>query len=135
MTRGEPELPLARLRAQNDLSELGAEDLRFTPEETRAFLQETLHVSLSPATVTYLAERTEGWAAGLRLAALALEGKSQPQEAERYLATFSGGHRHVVEYLTAEVLAAQPEPIQAFLLRTSLLSPPDRVAVRRRDRP
>jgi LuxR family transcriptional regulator, maltose regulon positive regulatory protein len=122
LTRSDPPLPLARLRAQDELSELRAADLRFSPAETAAFLQQALALPLSAEIVARLDARTEGWIAGLRLAALALQGRSATQDIEQVLASFAGSHRHVVEYLVADVLDAQPEVYQEFLLRTSLLS-------------
>lgn len=125
ITRAEPPLSLGRLRAHNQVSEIGAADLQFTPEETRAFLEQVVQVPLKPETAARLDARIEGWAAGLRLAALALDGQHDPAAIERFLGSFSGGHRHVTEYLAGEVLDAQPEPLQEFLLRTSIL---DRLA-------
>ena len=122
ITRSEPPLPLARLRARNELSEFSAADLRFSLEETQAFFQQTLRVSLSPEAIARLEERTEGWVAGLRLVALALEGRQKPTETEQFLATLAGEHRHILEYLTGEVLANQPESLQIFLLQTSVLN-------------
>ena len=122
LTRSEPNLPLARLRTRNELSELTAADLRFTLTETRNFLQQTLHVDLPPEVIARLEERTEGWAAGLRLIALALQGRSGSKETEEFLATFSGGHRYVLEYLVGEVIDTQPEAVQVFLLQTSVLN-------------
>ncbi len=122
ITRTEPALPLARLRTRNELSEFTANDLRFSLAETQAFLQETLHVALPPDQLTRLDERTEGWAAGLRLLALAVHDRSSAGEVEEFLASFSGGHRFVLEYLVGEVIATQPESVQRFLLRTSVLN-------------
>lgn len=122
MTRSEPPLGLARLRTRNQVVEINAADLQFSREETRTFLEQILRVSLRPETVARLDAQTEGWAAGLRLVALALEGKRDPSAIEQFLASFSGGHRHVIEYLTAEVLAAQSEALQEFLLQTSILN-------------
>lgn len=122
MTRSEPPIHLARLRAHNQVGEMNAADLQFSTEETHAFLEQILASAVQPETVALFDARTQGWAAGLRLMALALEGKREPLAFERLLASFSGGHRHVIEYLTAEVLAAQPEPLQEFLLQTSILS-------------
>ncbi|HTP11542.1 MAG TPA: LuxR C-terminal-related transcriptional regulator, partial [Anaerolineae bacterium] len=124
VTRTEPALPLARLRLRNELSEFTSADLRFTLAETRAFLQETLHVDLPPKVITRLDERTEGWAAGLRMIALALHAprRSDVKEAEEFLATFSGGHRYVLEYLVGEVIGTQSEAVQVFLLQTSVLN-------------
>lgn len=122
LTRSEPDLPLARLRARNELSEFTTADLRFTLAETQAFLEEAGHAALAPAVIGHLEERTEGWAAGLRLMALALQGRSDVKEVEEFLATFSGGHRYVLEYLVGEVIAAQSAAVQAFLLQTSVLN-------------
>jgi ATP/maltotriose-dependent transcriptional regulator MalT len=121
-TRGNPDLPLARLRARNELTELTAEDLRFSRAEIQTFLDRTLHVALSPEVLARLEQRTEGWAAGLRLVALALQHTTDASAVEQALATFSGGHRHVIEYLVSEVLAVQPEPLQTFLLSSCFLS-------------
>ena len=121
ITRSEPRLPLARLRARNELSELNAADLRFSLDEIQAFFQQTLRLPLSTEALARLEARTEGWAAGLRLVALALEGREDPAATAQFLATFSGEHRHILEYLAGEVAAHQPEPLQAFLLQTSLL--------------
>ncbi len=125
MTRSDPPLPLARLRAHNDLNELRAADLRFTREEVQAFLQLAVPVPLSPKIITRVAERTEGWAAGLRLAALALQRMKEQPEIEQYLMSFTGSHRPILDYLVTDVFSAQPEAIQEFLLQTSIL---DRVA-------
>ncbi len=121
VTRSEPPLPLARLRARGELSELNADDLRFSLAEIRAFFQQTLRLPLSTEALTRLEARTEGWAAGLRLVALALEGRQKPTETEQFLATLAGEQRHILEYLTGEVLANQPESLQVFLLQTSVL--------------
>lgn len=122
ITRHDPPLPLARLRASQELSELLLDDLRFSVEETETFLTQALSIPLPPGAARRLTERTEGWAVGVQLAMLVLQGKSDPMDIERVLATFSGGHRHVLEYLLAEVLAAQPPAVQTFLLRTSFLN-------------
>jgi LuxR family transcriptional regulator, maltose regulon positive regulatory protein len=117
-TRAEPPFPLARLRARGQLAELRATDLRFTPEETAALLREAVGMNLPTASLAGLAARTEGWAAGLQLAALSLQGRSDPAE---FVATFSGSHRYVLDYLTEEVLVRQPEHLVSFLLETSVL--------------
>jgi LuxR family maltose regulon positive regulatory protein len=122
ITRTDPPLPLARLRAHHELHELGAADLRFSLAETTTFLQQALPVPLAAETIARLDARTEGWAAGLRLLTLALQGRTEPREIEQVLATFSGTHEHVVAYLVDDVLHAQPEPLQAFLLQTSVLN-------------
>src|SRR5579872_1316064 len=116
VTRGDPALPLARLRAHDDLYELHAADLRFSLDETRAFLEQALAFPLSSAAIERLETRTEGWVTGLRLLALALQGRKDPQDLERMLATFTGSHRHILEYLVADVLSSQPDALQEFLL-------------------
>ena len=122
ITRSEPPLPLARLRARNQLNELDAADLRFSFDEMRLFFQQVARLPLSIEVLTRLEARTEGWAAGLRLIALALEGRSDQSAVEQFLTTFSGGHKHILEYLLNEVLINQPEPLQMFLLQTSFLN-------------
>jgi LuxR family maltose regulon positive regulatory protein len=117
-SRADPPLPLARLRARGQLAELRADDLRFTLGETAAFLREATGVDLPAASVAALQERTEGWAAGVQLAALSLQGQADPAG---FVATFAGGHRYVLDYLTEEVLARQPERVVQFLLETSVL--------------
>jgi LuxR family maltose regulon positive regulatory protein len=122
MTRSDPALPLARLRAHNELNELRAADLRFTPEETYLFLKQTIPFPLPPQVTRRLAERTEGWAAGLRLVVLALRGRKDLSEIEQYLVSMTGSHRPIRDYLVADVFSALPEAIQVFLLQTSVLS-------------
>jgi LuxR family maltose regulon positive regulatory protein len=119
-SRADPPLPLARLRAGGQLAELRAADLRFTPEEAAELLRGAAgpDVSLTDTVVAALAARTEGWAAGLQLAALSLRGHGDPA---RFVEGFSGSHRYVLDYLTEEVLDHQPEPLRAFLLETSIL--------------
>ncbi|HEU0002345.1 MAG TPA: LuxR C-terminal-related transcriptional regulator [Ktedonobacteraceae bacterium] len=122
LTRSDPSLPLARLRAHDDLYELHASDLRFSLAETRAFLQQTLAFPLSASAIERLEARTEGWVTGLRLLALALQGRKDPQDLERMLVTFSGSQRHILEYLVADVLSSQPKLLQDFLLHTAFLN-------------
>ena len=117
-SRADPPLPLARLRARSQLAELRAADLRFTAEEAAALLLESAGPDLPETAVAALEARTEGWAAGLRLAAVSLRG--QP-DAAGFVAAFSGSHRYVLDYLTEEVLERQPEQLRGFLLQTSLL--------------
>jgi ATP/maltotriose-dependent transcriptional regulator MalT len=117
-TREDPQLPLARLRAKGQLNELRVADLRFTPAEAAELLSRAAGLGLSAEVVTTLERRTEGWAAGLHLAALSLRGQ---QDAASFLRSFSGGHRFVLDYLLEEVLQQQPTPIQQFLLHTSIL--------------
>jgi ATP/maltotriose-dependent transcriptional regulator MalT len=111
-------LPLARLRARGQLCEVRATHLQFSTEETDTFLQTVMELDLSAEAVTTLHIRTEGWIAGLQLAALSLQGRSDPLQV---LADFTGSHHHIVDYLVEEVLARQPKAMQAFLLRTSIL--------------
>jgi ATP/maltotriose-dependent transcriptional regulator MalT len=117
-SRADPPLPLARLRARGQLAELRAGDLRFTLEETAAFMRVAIGLDLPAASVAALQDRTEGWAAGVQLAALSLQGHADPAG---FVKTFSGSHRFVLDYLTEEVLARQPEPLREFLLDTSVL--------------
>src|SRR5215471_14549525 len=117
-SRTDPPLPLARLRARGQLGELRADDLRFTLGETAAFLREATGLDLPTELVAALQERTEGWAAGVQLAALSLRGHADPAG---FVATFSGSHRFVLDYLSEEVLARQPSEVVNFLLETSVL--------------
>lgn len=116
--RADPPLPLARLRGRGKLAELRTLELRFTDAEAAALLREAVGQDLGDDAVAALAARTEGWAAGLQLAALSLQGQS---DVAQFVATFSGSHRYVLDYLTTEVLERQPEPVRAFLLETSVL--------------
>ena len=118
VTRADPALPLARLRASGDLTELHADDLRFTPEEVAAFFNRTMGLALTAADLSVLEVRTEGWIAGLQLAALALQG--HPDRAG-FIHTFAGTNRYIVDYLVAEVLEQQPAAVQTFLLHTAIL--------------
>ncbi|HEX6796473.1 MAG TPA: LuxR C-terminal-related transcriptional regulator [Ktedonobacterales bacterium] len=115
--RSEPPLPLARLRVRDQTVELRAPDLRFAPTEVAEFAA-TLGLALAPEDVAALAERSGGWPAALRLAAVSLRGHPDPA---RFIAAFDGSHRDVLAYLGDEVLAAQPAEVQAFLLETALL--------------
>lgn len=117
-TREDPSLPLARLRARGQLTELRAADLRFTPAEAAAFLTGAMGLDLAAADVAALEARTEGWIAGLQLAALSLQGHHSPAS---FIASFTGTHHFVLDYLAEEVLQQQPPSVQAFLLRTSIL--------------
>ena len=117
-SRAEPPLPLARLRARGQLAELRAADLRFTFDEAGAFLNGAMGLSLSERDVSTLQVRTEGWAAGLQLAALSVR---EQEDAGGFISTFAGSNRHVLDYLTDEVLERQPEGVQRFLLTTSIL--------------
>jgi LuxR family maltose regulon positive regulatory protein len=117
-TREDPSLPLARLRAQGQLTELRAADLRFTPAEATEFLNHMMGLNLSDRDVAALESRTEGWIAGLQLAALSMQGH---QDAASFIESFKGSHRFVLDYLIEEVLGQQSEKIQNFLLHTSIL--------------
>jgi len=117
-SRSDPPLPLARLRARGQLAELRTDDLRFTAEEAAALLCESAGGALPGTAVAALVARTEGWAAGLQLAALSLRGRS---DIDGFVAAFSGSHRYVLDYLTGEVLDGQPEQVREFLLETSVL--------------
>lgn len=123
-TREDPPLPLPRLRARRQLTEVRASDLRFTPDEAAAFLNETMGLPLSAEDVRALERRTEGWIAGLQLAALALQGTSSAadeSDATDFIRAFAGDNRYIVDYLAEEVLQRQPPRIRAFLLQTSIL--------------
>jgi ATP/maltotriose-dependent transcriptional regulator MalT len=117
-SRSDPPLPLPRLRAGGRLAELRATDLRFTADEAAALLREATGGELSAAAVSTLAARTEGWAAGLQLAALSLRGQADPAG---FAAAFGGSHRYLLDYLTEEVLERQAEERRGFLLETSVL--------------
>jgi LuxR family maltose regulon positive regulatory protein len=117
-TRIEPPLALPRRRVAGDLLELRADQLRFTAEEAVEMMHNTAGLTLTPQEVSVLHGRTEGWAAGLYLAALSLRGRT---DAHDFIEAFAGDDRHVVDYLTAEVLDAQPEEVRSFLLHTCVL--------------
>ncbi|HLF75142.1 MAG TPA: LuxR C-terminal-related transcriptional regulator [Anaerolineales bacterium] len=117
-TREDPALPIPRLRARRQLIELRAADLRFTPSEAAEFLNQVMDLHLSAEDVAALENRTEGWIAGLQLAALSMRGH---QDVAGFIRGFAGDHRYIVDYLVEEVLQRQPEPIRSFLLQTSIL--------------
>jgi len=117
-SRADPPLGLARLRARGQLAELREAELRCTAEEAGALLRAAVGADLPGGAVAALAARTEGWAAGLQLASLSLRERS---DVAGFVATFSGSHRYVLDYLTEEVLDRQPEQVRAFLLETSVL--------------
>jgi len=126
VTRQDPPLPLARLRVRDQVVEFREEDLRFTVEEAAAFLDQVLGLKLDAQIIGALEARTEGWIAGLQLAALAMQGPLAGRGAARedlaeFVAAFGGSHRHVIDYLTEEVLARQPDDIREFLYQTSIL--------------
>lgn len=117
-SRANPPLPLARLRAQGKLIEIRTAALRFKYGETARFLSEVMRLDLAPESIAALEARTEGWVAGLQLAGLSLSGQPDPG---RLIASFTGSHRYLVDYLLEEVVNRQPEEVQEFLLLTSVL--------------
>jgi LuxR family maltose regulon positive regulatory protein len=117
-TRSDPSLPLARLRARGELVEIRAADLRFTPDEAAAYLNEAMGLDLAAGDVAALEGRTEGWIAALQLAALSMQGRD---DVAGFIAGFSGDDRYIVDYLVEEVLGRQPDGIRSFLLETSIL--------------
>jgi len=119
-SRASPPLPLHRLRVRRQLVELDAHDLRFNQEESAIFLRRVMGLNLTDSQITLLESRSEGWIAGLQLAALSLQGRA-PEHIARLIDNFGGVHHHVVDYLSAEVLAGQEKEIQDFLMKTSLL--------------
>ncbi|MGC9396457.1 MAG: LuxR C-terminal-related transcriptional regulator [Anaerolineae bacterium] len=119
--RADPPLPLARLRARGHLTELRQADLCFTPEEAAAFLTQRMGLNLAAADVVALDRRTEGWIAGLHMAALALQGIGAERDAGAFIAAFTGAHRYILDYLLEEVLNRESQPVQTFLLQTAIL--------------
>jgi len=117
-TREDPSIPLARLRARGQLTELRVADLRFTPSEAAGFLNQVMGLNLSAEEIAALETRTEGWIAGLQLAAISMQGH---QDTTSFIKSFTGSHHFVLDYLVEEVLQQQTEGIQTFLLRTSIL--------------
>jgi LuxR family maltose regulon positive regulatory protein len=117
-SRADPPLPLARLRARGQLAELREADLRFGSDEAAELLRTAVGIELPEAAVAALEKRTEGWATGLQLAALSLQGQ---RDIDAFVAGFSGSHRFVLDFLAEEVLDGQPEPLRGFLLETSVL--------------
>ena len=117
-SREDPLLPLAKLRARGELTELRDADLRFTPDEASSFLNGAMTLSLSPSDIASLETRTEGWIAGLQLAALSV--RAQPN-ASAFIASLTGSHHFILDYLLEEVLHRQSLPIQNFLFQTSIL--------------
>ena len=128
-TRADPPLPIARLRGQGQLTELRQSDLRFTADEAAAFLNTLMGLNLSPGDIAALEARTEGWVAGLQMAALAIQARLSPaqlsmreqKDVAGFIRAFTGSDRHILDYLAEEVLQRQPEGIQTFLLQTSIL--------------
>ncbi len=119
ITREDPLLPLARMRAKDQVTEIRAGDLRFTNAESSSFLNEKMGLTLTADDIITLENRTEGWAVGLQLAGLSMRGREDPS---RFIANLSGNHRFILNYLTEEVLNQQSEEVQTFLLQTSILN-------------
>lgn len=117
-TREDPNLPLARLRVRDQLTELRATDLRFTPTEAAEFLSQVMNLDLSVEDVVTLENRTEGWIAGLQLAALSMRGRN---DIAQFVQGFAGNNLYIVDYLVEEVLHRQPEGVRSFLLQTAIL--------------
>ncbi len=119
MSRSDPPLPLTRLRARGQLTELRAADLSFTEAEAAQFLNDVMGLHLGAPSIARLAERTEGWIAGLQMAALSMRDH---KDTHRFIESFSGTNRHILDYLLEEVLARETEEIQTFLLQTAILT-------------
>jgi LuxR family transcriptional regulator, maltose regulon positive regulatory protein len=120
LSREDPPLPLPRLRVRGELTEIRAQDLRFTVTEAEQFFNQAMRLGLSPDWVAELETRTEGWIASLQLAALSLHGRDAAQT-EAFIRAFGGSHRYVFDYLAEEVLGQQPEEIREFLRATAVL--------------
>jgi len=118
ITRSDPNLQLARIRASGHLTEIREADLRFTQSETSQFLESVIGLHLSPQNISALERRTEGWAVGLQLAGLALQGR---EDVDEFVSNFTGGHQFILDYLTEEVYEQQSEEIQEFLIQTCIL--------------
>ena len=117
-TREDPDLPLARLRARGELTEIRTADLRFTPVQAAGFFRGVMGLNLSAEEVAALEARTEGWIAGLQLAAISMQGQ---KDVSGFIKSFTGSHHFIMDYLLEEVLQQQSPEVQAFLLRTSIL--------------
>ncbi len=118
-TRSDPAIPIARLRSRGQVAEIRTEDLRFTPDEAAAFLRQTMGLALSFEQVEALDERVEGWIAGLQMAALSMRGR---EDVDDFIRAFAGTHRFIMDFMLEEVLAGEPEEVQAFLLQTAILT-------------
>jgi len=117
-TRADPPLPIARLRGRGQLTELRLTDLRFTPDEAAAFLNQAMGLGLAADDVAALASRTEGWIAGLQMAAASMQGR---EDVAGFIRAFTGSDRYILDYLVEEVLQRQPNSVQSFLLQTAIL--------------
>ena len=117
-TREDPTLPLARYRSRDELTEIRAADLRFTATEAADFLNQIMGLELSIDEIAVLESRTEGWVAGLQMAALSMQGRA---DTAGFIQAFTGSHRFVLDYLVEEVLQRQPDQVSNFLVQTSIL--------------
>lgn len=124
-TRVDPSLSVAKIRAHGQLNELRQVDLRFTSQETQAFVTQWIGSDLLPSDLSALSSRTEGWIAGLQMACLALRNTTSQsrEEISRMVASFGGSHEYIVDYFATEILAQQTELVRSFLLQTSILDP------------
>lgn len=118
-SRSDPGFPLSRLRARNQLTEIRADDLRFSTEETAIFLQSVMGITLSPEQISALEARTEGWVVGLQMAALSMKNRD---DVDVFVTSFTGSHHFIMDYLVEEVLNQQPVEVQEFLLQTAVLT-------------
>jgi len=121
ITRADPPLPLARLRARSQVVEIRDSHLRFSSQETAQFLRETMALDLSADVISTLEKRTEGWVAGLQLAAISVRGRQQEGNLSSFIHAFSGANRFILDYLMEEVLNQQPAVIREFLVETAIL--------------
>jgi len=122
--RADPPWPLARMRVRGELVELRTRELRFTAKETQAFLNATMQLPLAAEDIRALQDRTEGWIAGLQMAALTMQGHahtSSPEAISQFIRSFTGTNRFILDYLIEEVIGQQPEDVRTFLLETSIL--------------
>ena len=117
-TREDPQLPLARLRTRNQMAEIRTKDLRFTNAETERFLNDVMGLNLTKTDINTLDSRTEGWAAGLQLAGISMQSCIDKAD---FIHSFTGSHQYIMDFLIEEVLNHQSEPVQSFLLQTSIL--------------
>ena len=118
LTRTDPPLPLSRLRVRDQLLDIRADQLRFTQDEIAAFLNDAMGLTLSANDLSAMEMRTEGWIAGLQLAALSMQGC---KDIHGFVSAFTGSHHYVMDYLAEEVLKTQPKKVSTFLLQTSIL--------------
>lgn len=118
LSRTDPPIPLSRLRARHQLVDIRADQLRFTPDEIATFLNKVMELNLTASDIATLEARTEGWIAGLQLAALSMQGT---KDIHSFVKAFAGSHHYIMDYLAEEVLPLQPESVRSFLLKTSIL--------------